>query len=637
MLVLSSPIYTYAETNNDSENKEIIEENKASEKNDVDQEDENSVDSDADQEDEKSVDNDVVEINEEQDMDKTEEISEKEEQDEVEKSTQKESIDADTKHDKTNIQTFSITEIKNGDEGEHVREFKRKLVQLGFVNWPNPSPRYGTITEGVVKKFQEAYGINPSGVANQKTLNKLEQIISSGEYQDGDSGTHIKELKQKLVQLGLVRWSNPSPRYGLNTIRVVKDFQRHYGLEVTGIANDLTREKIEKVLNPPYRSGDIGKPVTELKEKLVLLGYASWSNPSPNYGKHTSNRVKDFQRANGLTVDGIAGNATLNKIDNMLKQYENGDSGEHIRKFKQDLVKLGFARWSNPSPNYGPITANVVKDFQRHFGLKVTGIADRRTLAKINEITSSRYQNGKRGNHVIQLKKDLNLFHMGFPSNPSNSYGNITEKRVRQFQKLYGLPESGIADEVTLKTIKDNIVKVFIDPGHGGKDPGAGGNGLREKNLTLDIAKRIRNNLQQDYLGVDIKMSRTNDKYLSLAQRTNMANSWKADYFFSVHINSGGGTGMESYIYNGNVSNETKRFQNVVHSHLLSKVNVRDRGKKRANFHVVRESKMPAMLFEYMFIDNRSDSQKLKSNAFLNQLGKHTADGIAKAINARIK
>ena len=93
------------------------------------------------------------------------------------------------------------------------------------------------------------------------------------------------------------------------------------------------------------------------------------------------------------------------------------------------------------------------------------------------------------------------------------------------------------------------MTKIFIDPGHGGTDPGAVGNGLQEKNLTLSIATQIRDMLVSEYENVEVRMSRTGDTTLSLTERTNMANSWGADYFLSVHINAGGGTGFESFIH----------------------------------------------------------------------------------------
>jgi len=88
------------------------------------------------------------------------------------------------------------------------------------------------------------------------------------------------------------------------------------------------------------------------------------------------------------------------------------------------------------------------------------------------------------------------------------------------------------------------MVKVFIDPGHGGIDSGATGNGLTEKNVTLQIALAVRKYLRE-YKDVSIKMSRTANKTVTLQQRTNAANNWGADLFLSIHINAGGGTGFE--------------------------------------------------------------------------------------------
>src|SRR5690606_13418747 len=88
-----------------------------------------------------------------------------------------------------------------------------------------------------------------------------------------------------------------------------------------------------------------------------------------------------------------------------------------------------------------------------------------------------------------------------------------------------------------------SMKKVFIDPGHGGSDSGAVGNGLKEKDLTLAIAKECEKVLKSEYEGVTVKMSRTGDTYPTLSARTNAANSWNADLFISIHINAGGGTG----------------------------------------------------------------------------------------------
>lgn len=180
-------------------------------------------------------------------------------------------------------------------------------------------------------------------------------------------------------------------------------------------------------------------------------------------------------------------------------------------------------------------------------------------------------------------------------------------------------------------------VKIFIDPGHGGSDPGAVANGLREKDLTLVIAKECNRVLNEEYEGVQTKMSRTGDTYPSLSARTKAANDWGADYFVSIHINAGGGTGFESYIFNGTVSSKTKEYQKKVHQVIAAGDGWADRGMKRANFHVLRETRMSALLTENGFIDRKEDAAKLKDPAFLKKLGRLHAEGIAKAFGLRKK
>jgi N-acetylmuramoyl-L-alanine amidase len=180
-------------------------------------------------------------------------------------------------------------------------------------------------------------------------------------------------------------------------------------------------------------------------------------------------------------------------------------------------------------------------------------------------------------------------------------------------------------------------MKLVIDPGHGGHDPGAVANGLKEKDLTLTIAKHIGRMLAE-YEGVEVHYTRTDDRFLELSERAAIANKLKADYFISVHINAGGGTGFESYIYNGNVGSATIAYQNVIHSEIMKAIgNVTDRGKKRANYAVLRETNMPAILTENLFIDNRNDATKLKSEQFILQVAHGHVQGIVKAFGLKKK
>jgi N-acetylmuramoyl-L-alanine amidase len=173
--------------------------------------------------------------------------------------------------------------------------------------------------------------------------------------------------------------------------------------------------------------------------------------------------------------------------------------------------------------------------------------------------------------------------------------------------------------------------RIYLDPGHGGSDSGAVGNGLQEKALTLAIALQIRDILQANW-AVDVRMSRTTDATVSLDQRTNDANAWGADIFVSVHINSGGGTGFESYRYL-TTDTATMNLHNALHSAVLAGMRtvapVTDRGKKTADFHVLRESVMPAILTENLFIDTAGDAGLLARADFISATARGHAQGIA--------
>ncbi len=177
------------------------------------------------------------------------------------------------------------------------------------------------------------------------------------------------------------------------------------------------------------------------------------------------------------------------------------------------------------------------------------------------------------------------------------------------------------------------MVKIYIDAGHGGNDPGAIGNGLEEKNVTLAIATRVNSILVNEYSNATVRMSRTGDQTVSLAQRTNDANAWGANYFLSIHINAGGGTGYEDYIHNAlSDSSSTALLRNTIHAEIVQLVDMQNRGKKKADLHVLRESNMPAMLSENGFIDTATDAAKMKQNTWLDKVARGHVNGLAKAL-----
>lgn len=526
---------------------------------------------------------------------------------------------------------------RDGDRGLHIVEIKKNLTSLGFGNFPNnPSITYGKVTANVVSDFQKEYGLNANGVAYQDTLNKLDLVLKNS-ILNGDRSSRVRDLKKSLSQLGFGNFPNdPSTAYGNVTANVVREFQMSFGLRVSGVADEKTLNKLKEILEPPYTNGEKGRHIVTLKQNLSALGFGNFpTNPSGNYGSVTANVVKDFQKFFGLNQNGVINAEELQILNEGL---HNPIISQTVTSMKKYLTKLGFGSFpDNPSQTYGRVTSSVVRQFQQYYGIEATGNADHKTLRVLNENVHTVYQSGKSSSHIAKMKKDLrNLGFGSFPKNPSRNYGAVTERVVREFQRSFGLVENGLMDSVSLDLLKIYSSKkiVFIDAGHGGSDPGAIGNGIREKDITLDIAKRVQKLLSKQ--GFHVVMSRENDTYLELAERSKKANDSDANLLVSIHVNAGHGSGIETW-WNDKNSHATGSEQlakdvqsEIIKSTKMSDRGVKGRGPKRGNFHMTRVPVMPSALVEVGFIDTKSDADKLKNKSFLQRAAEGIVNGIKK-------
>ncbi|HEY9778604.1 MAG TPA: N-acetylmuramoyl-L-alanine amidase [Leptolyngbyaceae cyanobacterium] len=172
---------------------------------------------------------------------------------------------------------------------------------------------------------------------------------------------------------------------------------------------------------------------------------------------------------------------------------------------------------------------------------------------------------------------------------------------------------------------KGRIV-VMVDPGHGGKDPGAIGiKGVQEKDIILPISKRIAQLLEEK--GIQAVMTRDSDYFVDLQPRVDLAERANADLFVSIHANSlptrPDISGLETYYFDSG-----QRLAQVIHNSLLQNVNIRDRRVRKARFYVLRKSSMPSVLVEVGFVTGREDAPKLSTSAYQNQLAEAIVRGI---------
>lgn len=168
---------------------------------------------------------------------------------------------------------------------------------------------------------------------------------------------------------------------------------------------------------------------------------------------------------------------------------------------------------------------------------------------------------------------------------------------------------------------------VVIDAGHGAKDPGTiGYSKTKEKDFNLAVALKVGQLLGSEP-NIDFVLTRSDDTFLELKDRVKIANDLNADVFVSIHANSAGSSaasGSETY-YQRDAS---KSLANVLHKYLVQATGLADRGVKYGNFHVIRETKMPAVLLEAGYLSNPKDEATLFSENVQQSVAQGIVNGI---------
>ncbi len=224
------------------------------------------------------------------------------------------------------------------------------------------------------------------------------------------------------------------------------------------------------------------------------------------------------------------------------------------------------------------------------------------------------------------------------------------------------VPAPSLAQQLGL-----SVKTIVIDPGHGGKDPGAVSQKRQEKQIVLSLSKTLRDLLVKK--GYNVRLTRETDVFLPLRTRTQFATNQKADLFISIHTNASiirSAAGIETYYlalasdesaritamrenagaeYNmkaldalvGRILKESKRTESrrlaeLIQAQLTSDKQVKNRGVKHAPFVVLIGTKVPAVLVEVGFISNPTEGKKLTTKAYQRQLATSIAKGIEQYI-----
>ena len=230
-------------------------------------------------------------------------------------------------------------------------------------------------------------------------------------------------------------------------------------------------------------------------------------------------------------------------------------------------------------------------------------------------------------------------------------------------------PALSLAQQLNL-----GVRRIVLDPGHGGKDPGASAFGMKEKDLVLQVAKKLAVKLKKD-LGYEVILTRNDDTFISLEQRTAIANTNSADLFISLHLNAHPSSkifGFETYYLNLSSDSEAIRvaaLENATSTHQLSDLQniladimknskidessrlaqqvqdalssgltdrkypqVKSLGVKKAPFYVLIGAEMPAILIEMAFLSNKTDASQMKKEGYQDALTEEIAQGLQRYI-----
>ena len=228
--------------------------------------------------------------------------------------------------------------LRMGDSGSAVKDLQTKLKKLGYYDGTVDST-FGSGTYAAVRAFQKKYNLTADGVAGSETLKKLDSAYKNadsdkddGSLRKGATGSAVKDLQTKLKKLGFYN-AYVDGSYGDTTVAAVKAFQKKYNLTADGVAGSETLKKLDTAYknadsntstdDDSLRKGATGTAVKTLQTNLKKLGfYTAYVDGS--FGSTTESAVKAFQKKYGLTADGVAGSATLKKIESAVASASSG-------------------------------------------------------------------------------------------------------------------------------------------------------------------------------------------------------------------------------------------------------------------------------------------------------------------------
>lgn len=423
------------------------------------------------------------------------------------------------------------TLLKEGASGLEVRKLQGRLAELGYYAG-GVDGIYGSTTTSAVKAFQRANGLSGDGQAGTQTQTKLysanakyatSPVTTANPDQTrtlsvGMTGNDVYALQERLIELNYLSGVADGV-FGTETQNALIAFQNRNGLTADGTAGASTLKKLSGSCkaatataapssNGTLHEGDSGENVYNLQARLFELGYYN-GRIDGRYSSETTAAVKAFQKANGLSADGIAGSGTLSilygdapvsynayfgssgngasggtttvaptPVPDMTTVIQWESEGDNVRQYQQRLVELGYLDSKSVTGKFNQKTVEATKAFQTMNDLKVDGAAGPQSLKLIysgdaldangvrvgdklgsasDTVTVSDVLTaGMSGEQVRQVQSRLAALGYLSASFISGTYDDATAQAVRQFQQANGLTADGTAGSATQSRLYAN-------------------------------------------------------------------------------------------------------------------------------------------------------------------------------------
>ena len=399
---------------------------------------------------------------------------------------------------KASAANSDTTYIRENSSGATVSKVQTELKALGYYSGKitgNAGPK----TVAAIKSFQGKNGLTADGIAGPQTIAKIDAAYEakggsssgSGSSASGlklnSKGTDVRNLQQDLTTLGYY-WAEITGNFGERTEAAVKRFQEENGLTADGVAGTKTLNAIAVAVDKAGGSssgssstnmklGSTGTAVSALQQNLTTLGYY-YGDVTGHYGNLTQQAVKKFQKAKGLTQDGVASTATLNAITSALKNagvdvgpgtvattLREGDKGTAVTELQTMLKKLNYY-YGSITGSFGSLTKQAVRKFQDANKLTVDGVAGPATINKLRSLTGGSADSGSSSGSTVTTDKSYgrttkdNVYLRSSYSTTSSAKASLQKGQKFRISKVYTV--SGVKWYYVTVTVGSYTYKGYI-------------------------------------------------------------------------------------------------------------------------------------------------------------------------------